>query len=138
MILGFSIILRARTTSIAIPIEVDVLSCPAYSYTDKNEIIDIVFVIGLLVSVIHFICFYFIHNLQELAHAQMLHAKAHWPTAVSTCLWPYFIYRANDSINVTPLCGEKMSPIKKFTFSHIKPNFTQMQPIGIPCYVLHD
>ena len=77
-------------------------------------------------------------SLQELARAMLLHANKHWPTAVSTNLWPYAVWMACDAMNeVLNLRGaDSRSPLQVFAGTDTHTNAKHWKPFGCPMYVL--
>lgn len=63
-----------------------------------------------------------IHDLQETAWTMMLHARQRWPSAVTSNLWPYAIWMANDIANASPgFKDQHASPIELFLQVDIAP-----------------
>jgi GAG-pre-integrase domain len=77
-----------------------------------------------------------IHDLQEAARSQLLHAKHRWPSAVDTCLWPYAIRYANDVHNSTPRLGRSLTPIELFSSTTVRPKLKHFHSFACPVYVL--
>jgi hypothetical protein len=77
-----------------------------------------------------------IRDLQELARAQLLHAKQRWPSAVTTALWPYAVRLANEVSNFSPGIQSGVSPIEKFTQVAVAPRVKHSHTFGSPVYVL--
>jgi Reverse transcriptase (RNA-dependent DNA polymerase) len=77
-----------------------------------------------------------IRTLQELARCQLLHAKLRWPTAISTCLWPYAIKNVVDILNDTPNKFQKVSRTENFAKTEVRPNLRHHHHFGVPVYVL--
>jgi hypothetical protein len=68
----------------------------------------------------------------------MLHAKIHWPIAITTNLWPYALRNTVDSKNATCRIGKTLSPIEVFTSSRVRPQLDHLHYICSPCYVLQN
>jgi GAG-pre-integrase domain len=79
-----------------------------------------------------------IRTLQDLARCQLLHAKIRWPTAISTCLWPYAVKNVVDILNDTPNKFEKVSRTELFAKTEVRPNLRHHHHFGVPVYVLDD
>ncbi len=53
--------------------------------------------------------------MQPLTQKQLLHAKQHWPQAVSTALWPYALCSATYLNKVMPTLKGGQSKLKLFS-----------------------
>jgi hypothetical protein len=56
-----------------------------------------------------------IRDLQERARKQLLHAKAHWPSAIELNLWSYAIRNANHLLATIPDKEDGSCPLERFT-----------------------
>jgi hypothetical protein len=80
-----------------------------------------------------------IRILQDLARCQLLHAKIRWwPTAISTCLWPYAIKNVVDILNDTPNQYEKVPWTEVFAKTEVCLNLQHHHHFGVPVYALDD
>ena len=77
-----------------------------------------------------------IRDLQDQARTLLIHAKARWPTAITTALWPYALRAANEAHAYTPRPKEQLSPIEKFSRTSVQPKLTDFHPFGCPAYVI--
>jgi len=78
-----------------------------------------------------------IRDLQDAARTMLLHAQRHWPSAITTHLWPYAINMAADVHNHLPAAGEENTPMERFSSSKIHPSLKHFHHFGCPVYVLN-
>lgn len=79
-----------------------------------------------------------IRTLQELARSQILHAKAKWPAAITTNLWPYAVSNVSSIMNDTMAADHQLSRIERFTNSRVRPRLAEHHHFGTPVYVLQN
>ena len=79
-----------------------------------------------------------IKHIQDMARTMMIYANKRWPEAITTNLWPYAIWMANDSINATPWIKNdgKLPPIQVFAKTAVSENPKHWYHFGCPVYVL--
>jgi hypothetical protein len=75
-----------------------------------------------------------IRTLQDLA--QLFHAKARWPIAITDHLWPYTILNVANMQNDMPRIGNTHSCMDLFAGTDVQTNLKHHHHIGIPAYVL--
>jgi hypothetical protein len=78
-----------------------------------------------------------IRDLQDAARTMMLHAQRHWPSAITTNLWPYAINMAADVHNNLPSVGQEATPLELFSGSKVNPSMRHFHHFGCPVYVLN-
>ena len=58
-----------------------------------------------------------------MARTMMIHAKLHWPSAITHNLWPYAIRYANQILNETPMKNkDQRLPISIISDTNVNPN----------------
>ena len=77
-----------------------------------------------------------IRDLQDKARTMLMHAKARWPRAVSTWLWPYALRTANDIRNTLPLPSTGVAPLEVFAQAEVSPKIRSHHAFGCPVYAL--
>ncbi len=76
-----------------------------------------------------------IRTLRESARTQLLHCIAHWPSAVTTHLWPYALSYSAVLHNQLPNAkGE--TPLNLFSGVSVQPNPIHHHTFGCPVYAL--
>jgi len=70
------------------------------------------------------------------ARTLLLHAKRHWPEAITTMLWPYAIKAAAERHNNLKLDDTGRSPIEKFSATKSELHICNFHTFGCPVYVL--
>lgn len=78
-----------------------------------------------------------IRDLQEAARAMLIHAKRHWPDAITTNLWPYALRSANHVHNYTISLKHQQLPIHMFSQAEETNEIRHFHTFGCPSYVLH-
>jgi hypothetical protein len=78
-----------------------------------------------------------IRDLQEPARNQLLHAKARWPAAVTTNLWPYTLRKTQHMRNSLPDSKDGTCPSKRFSGVEVAPNLKSNHTFGCPVYALN-
>lgn len=78
-----------------------------------------------------------IRDLQEGARAAIIHAKRHWPDAITTNLWPYALRSANNAHNYTISLKHKQLPINRFSQVEETNEMRNFHTFGCPSYALH-
>jgi hypothetical protein len=79
-----------------------------------------------------------IRYLQEPARKQLLHAKARWPAAVTTNLWPYALINTHHMKNSLPDSKDGTCPFERFSGVEVAPNLKSNQTFGCPVYGLNN
>ena len=79
-----------------------------------------------------------IRDLQEAARKQLLHAKARWPSAVETCLWPYPLRSANHTFNCLPDRDDASCALERFSGAQVAPKLKENHTFGCPVYALQN
>ena len=77
-----------------------------------------------------------IRDLQDKARTMLMHAKARWPRAVSTWLWPHALRTANDVRNSLPLPSTGVSPMEEFAKAKVSPKIKCHHAFGCPVFAL--
>ena len=70
------------------------------------------------------------------ARTTLLHAKRHWPEAITTMLWPFALQYVVKIHNTFHLDDEFISPHMKFTGISSLPSGYDFHPFGCPVFVL--
>jgi hypothetical protein len=78
-----------------------------------------------------------IRDLQEPARKQLLHAKARWPAAVTTNLWPYALRNTQHMRNSLPDSKDGTCPFERFSGVEVAPNLKSNHTFGCPVYALN-
>jgi hypothetical protein len=78
-----------------------------------------------------------IRDLQEPARKQLLHAKARWPAAVTTNLWPYALRNTHHMKNSLPDSKDGTCPFERFSGVEVAPNLKSNHTFGCPVYALN-
>jgi hypothetical protein len=78
-----------------------------------------------------------IRDLQEPARKQLLHAKARWPAAVTTNLWPYSLRSTQHMRNSLPDSRDGTCPSERFSGVEVSPNLKSNHTFGCPVYALN-
>ncbi len=79
-----------------------------------------------------------IRDLQDRARTMIVHAKHHWPDAITSNLWPYALRLANEGSRCIPILDGK-NPVQLFTSQNFQMSTHQhLHPFGCPIYVLRD
>jgi len=73
-----------------------------------------------------------IRDLQDQARTMLIHAKARWPTAITTALWPYAIQSANECHSLTPRPHQTKSPLELFASVNVAPKLKDLHVFGCP------
>jgi hypothetical protein len=78
-----------------------------------------------------------IRDVQDLARTMMIHARHHWPNAITANLWPYALKIANDVHMSMLILKEKgaATPLERFSGVNVRPNISSFHPFGCPVYV---
>jgi hypothetical protein len=79
-----------------------------------------------------------IRDLQERARKQLLHAKAHWPSAIELNLWPYALRNANHLLATIPDREDGSCPLERFSQSNVSPLLKSNHTFGCPVYALQN
>jgi hypothetical protein len=79
-----------------------------------------------------------IRDLQDRTRTMIVHAKHHWPDAITSNLWPYALRLANEGSRCVPVF-EGQTPLQLFTGqeSQVSPHH-HLHPFGCPMYVLRN
>jgi hypothetical protein len=77
-----------------------------------------------------------IRDLQEPVRKQLMHAKARWPSAVTTSLWPYALRNTHHMINSFPDSKDGTCPFERFSGVEVAPNLKSNHTFGCPVYAL--
>jgi hypothetical protein len=77
-----------------------------------------------------------IRDLQEPARKQLLHAKARWPSAVTTNLWSYALRNTQHMRNSLPESKDGTFPFEIFSGMEVAPNLKSNHTFGCPVYAL--
>ena len=78
-----------------------------------------------------------IRGLQEQARKSLLHAKARWPQAIHTSLWPYALCMACYVYNILPTSPSNIqSRLKKFIRAQVAPSLKHTHTFGCPVFAL--
>jgi hypothetical protein len=78
-----------------------------------------------------------IRYLQEPARKQLLYAKARWPAAVTTNLWPYVLRNTQHMRNSFPDIKDRTCPSERFSGVEVAPNIKSNHTFGCPVYALN-
>jgi hypothetical protein len=78
-----------------------------------------------------------IRDLQEPARKQLLHAKARWPAAVTTNLWPYALRNTQHMNNSLSGSKDGTCPFERFSGVGVAPNLKSNHTFGCPVYALN-
>jgi hypothetical protein len=78
-----------------------------------------------------------IRDLQEPARKQLLHAKARWPAAVTTNLWPYALRNTQHMRYFLPDSKDGTCPFERFSGVEVSPNLKSNHTFGCPVYALN-
>ena len=70
------------------------------------------------------------------ARTTLLHAKRHWPEAITTMLWPFALQYVVKIHNIFHLDDQLKSPHMKFTGISSLPSYYDLHPFGCPVFVL--
>ena len=76
-----------------------------------------------------------IRDLQEAAHATLIHAKRRWPEAIETSLWPYALSSASHALNHTPSPQTHEAPIALFLQNKDPQEICYFHTFGCLAYV---
>ncbi len=79
-----------------------------------------------------------IRNLSKSVQKQLLHAKQHWPQAVSTALWPYAFRSAAHLHNMLPTLEEGQSRLELFSGIKVGSSMRTMHTFGCPVFALQN
>eukprot|EP00590_Aulacoseira_subarctica_P003895 CAMPEP_0172420440 /NCGR_PEP_ID=MMETSP1064-20121228/6807_1 /TAXON_ID=202472 /ORGANISM="Aulacoseira subarctica , Strain CCAP 1002/5" /LENGTH=204 /DNA_ID=CAMNT_0013160403 /DNA_START=104 /DNA_END=714 /DNA_ORIENTATION=- len=60
-------------------------------------------------------------NTQDSARTMLQHAQRHWPSAITTNLWPYAMNMAADLHNHLPAPGSEETPLEIYSSTKIAP-----------------
>jgi hypothetical protein len=78
-----------------------------------------------------------IRDLQEPARKQLLHAKARWPAAVTTNMWPYALRNTHHMRNSLPDSKDGKCPFERFSGVEVAPNLKSNHTFGCPVYAIN-
>jgi hypothetical protein len=78
-----------------------------------------------------------IRYLQEPARKQLLHAKARWPAAVTTNMWPYALRNTQHMRNSLPGSKDGTCTFERFSGVEVAPNLKSNHTVGCPVYALN-
>jgi hypothetical protein len=68
----------------------------------------------------------------------MIHARHHWPNAITANIWPYVLKMANAIHLSTPSLKQTdaPSPLEVFAGVGVRPKISSFHPFGCPVYIL--
>ena len=75
-------------------------------------------------------------RLTSSARTILLHAKRHWPSMITTVLWPFAYKYAELLYNHLHIDAVGLSPAEKFCETPVKLQLNDFHTWGCPCYVL--
>jgi hypothetical protein len=78
-----------------------------------------------------------IRDLQEPARKQLLHAKARWPAAVTTNMWPYALGNTQHMRDSLPDSKDGTCPFEIFSGVEVALNLKSNHTFGCPVYALN-
>jgi hypothetical protein len=77
-----------------------------------------------------------VRDVKEPARKQLLHAKARWPAALTTNLWPYALRNSQHMRNYLPDSKDGTCPFERFSGVEVAPNLKSNHTFGCPVYAL--
>jgi hypothetical protein len=77
-----------------------------------------------------------IRDLQEPARKKLLHAKARWPSAVTTNIWPYDLINTHHMRSSLPDSNHGACTFEIFSGVEVAPNLKSSHTCGCPVYAL--
>ena len=80
----------------------------------------------------------YIHDLSDGGRILLLHAKRHWPEAISTILWPYAIKCVESRKNEMSVGLDNLTPVERFANTSFPIDPSNWHTFGCPCFILDD
>ena len=78
-----------------------------------------------------------IRDLQDHTCTALLHATARWPAAISTYLWPYALWTANNVLVSASRQKDGKSTMEIFCKTDVTLKVDKFRPFGCPVYILN-
>ena len=77
-----------------------------------------------------------IRQISDMARCLLLHAKRHWPEAISPTLWPFALRYATYLLNHTRFDSDGRTAFNRFTGNEHIEDLSHIAVWGCPVYVL--